>query len=290
MDAINKFIGLRKSVFSETQETQTTPEQAPQRVSSTGVSSALDAFENFQASPLDLGNLTTPMTTEGDGITAPGPKGETLEASSFFDVLTADPSQATPHDSVIPKGPVPVYAQDGPAKVEAIKTPESEAISQMISPFKIQFQMLAGNQEKFHMVMENIYAPNYSREQGESLRHKSLAGDFKWLPEVEFVPETSVAGRRGVYSEGPPATIYLNNRLLKNPDEATKSFIRGVGYHLDHLTEPGGVSVPLYREAAGNEGEKFRAALAGEPTTVDPYLEDRVELVIDGRSVSCEVL
>lgn len=93
MDAIHKFRGLRESVFSETQQSQATPEQAPQQVSGTGIGSAPDAFENFQPASFDFTPLTNPITTENSENTAPAPpQGETVEAFSIFDLLTTDVS------------------------------------------------------------------------------------------------------------------------------------------------------------------------------------------------------
>lgn len=176
-------------------------------------------------------------------------------------------------------------------------SPEEIAVAQMQNVFKKQFQEFASDPEKFHATMKFIYgleydSPNnerwplpasYSPEIAESLRQRVLAGDYSWLPKVEFIDDPK--GANGWFLETPPPTILLNERLLNNPAEATGCFIKAIGYHLDNLTNDPDYDVdkekekylgkeysrafwPVYPEelieAPGNEGEKFRATLAHE--------------------------
>lgn len=94
MNSINRFIGLRPSLFPDQQETQAKCEQTPTPVVSSGISGTPDAFETFQKGSLDLTPLTTPMASQNNESAAPNPtQGESVDASSFFDVLTADPGK-----------------------------------------------------------------------------------------------------------------------------------------------------------------------------------------------------
>lgn len=115
MDAINKFTGLRLPIFSTEGEKQ--EEQVPVPVTSSGIASTPDAFETIQASPLDLTPATTPMTTGNDGIATPGPQVETVEASSLFDLLTADATPAFPNSNL---GDTSLYeTREAPATIDA---------------------------------------------------------------------------------------------------------------------------------------------------------------------------
>ncbi|MCI0412920.1 hypothetical protein L0222_08990 [bacterium] len=277
MDVINKFLGIQQNIISEPQDTEVPPEQTPQQVSSGGIASAPDAFETFQAPAFDIPSLATPMSP----ITSL-PQSETFDPSSFFDLLAANPGGTIPKESVLPES---VVAQDGPPVQEVPKSyavgPE-EAAKEILNAFKDQFGNFAADENGFHSVMEAIYGTNYSREKAEDLRQKALAGDYSWLPKIEFVPGNQIKGANGMYvHRSYQETVYLNDRLLRDPIEAAKAFIRGVGFHLDGLTDDD-VTVarkiastvsnnPSYMtdEANGNEGELFRAALAGEPTDWD---------------------
>jgi hypothetical protein len=229
--------------------------------------------------------LTTPISNGFQGPTL----SETVDAASVFD----DPSVAV----------------EGAKKV--FDTPEQDAVYRMKSEFMSVFQPFAMNREKFHAIMNRIYGYNndpingtlatYSEEKGEALRLRALSGDYSWLPKVRFVPDEQIgAGKNGIYdSEGLPPTVYMSDRLLKDPVEAQKSFTRAVGFHLDKLTD--GDNSMIYGdpfsgyydtgEASGNEGELFRAAVADEPISGDRWstlAEERVLLVVEGHAVQGE--
>lgn len=333
MNSINKLGGFQKPVFSEIQDIS---QQETQTVPAPGFIGTSDSFETFQPKLLEL----KPATSEN---VSPILQEEVVDASSLFENLTTA-QESQPLDikiggSLIAQTPGsvaagsqvkidgPIFSEAPPAsagKVEAIKTPESERFTQMLNDFKTQFQSFAADPQKFHQVLSEIYKPAYSYEKAEAIRNRALSGDYKWIPQVKFVSSKSVADLNGVYTEGPPATMFVNERLLKDPAEAARVFTRGIGFHLDHLTNKSlgdfigesasGISydsetasigsqmsgidyeeVPSsttlsFNEARGNEGEKFRAALAGEPTTLDANSEHTMKLIINGRTVECEVL
>ncbi|HSE41974.1 MAG TPA: hypothetical protein VLH08_14515, partial [Acidobacteriota bacterium] len=191
---------------------------------------------------------------------------------------------------------------EGAGRSEAIVTRESEAISNMQSAFKLQFETFAADKDRFHSVMKQIYGTNYSTEQAEAFRQKALNHDYRWLPQIKFASSESVGATNGVFAQGPPAMIYMNEQLLNNPAEAAKAYTRAVGYHLDRLTNDpflalirqisnGSETTELTSEATGNEGELFRAALAGEPTTIENLTqENTIGLVVDGRAGLYEVI
>jgi hypothetical protein len=160
--------------------------------------------------------------------------------------------------------------------------------------FKNKFQAFATDQEKYHTIMDRIYGTSYSWEKAESIRQRALARDYTWLPDVQFVPDQSLEGRNGVFwmSDLRPPTIFMSDRLLKDPSEASKSFMRGVGFHLDISTDDDEKG-PM--DAYGNEGEIFRAAVSNEPTSLDAYKDEpfwveRANLIIDGQLVYAEVV
>lgn len=88
MDAIKRFTAIN-SIISGSQETETSPEQVPSQIPNAGIASTPDAFEMIQPIAFDLINLTTPITGESGNPNSPAPQ-ETIEASSFFDLVGAD--------------------------------------------------------------------------------------------------------------------------------------------------------------------------------------------------------
>lgn len=334
MNSIKKLVSFQQPVFSELQNISQPPSQT---TSATGSIGASDVFETFQPKSFDL---IAADSNENNSTILPG---EVVDASSLFENLETG-KESHPLDlkslrSLLTQTPDSVDSGlkvqiDGPifskapaasgGKVEAIKTPESERFTQMLNDFKSQFQTFAADPQRFHEILSEIYKPAYSYEKAEAIRNRALAGDYKWIPQVKFVSSKSVGDQNGVYAEGSPATMYVNERLLKDPAEAAKVFARGIGFHLDHLTNKSlgdfigesasGISydsettsigsqmsgidyeeIPSsttlsFNEARGNEGEKFRAALVGEPTTLDANSEHTMKLIINGRTVVCEVL
>ncbi len=163
---------------------------------------------------------------------------------------TTATTKAPPSVDIKADGFTPTAAKTPAAtvgKVEGVRSPESYAVSQMISNFKTHFQMFASDYEKFHDVMRSIYGENryadyglpapYSRENAEALRQRALAGDYRWLPKIEFFSLSRREKRDSGYSEGPPAVVYLSEDLLKDPEQAEDIFFRGIGCQLDRLTD-----------------------------------------------------
>jgi hypothetical protein len=291
MDAIRKSFNFPQSILPEAQQTPTSTEQTIPQISSAGIASIPDTLENYQTTSLDLTNSTT---TQNSDLATPDKEQVKVEASSIFDILTANPSDLV-QQAVIPDPPPPVYSQDGAKKVEAFKTPEGMAITQMVNTFKTEFLKLAEDKERFHMVMKSIYsfqqAPNsyatftdfkdaglpdpYSPEKAEALRQRALSGDFNWLPKVEFQSRRQLGQSNGYYAATTPkATIYISDQLLKgDPEVLADSFFRGVGFHLDNLTDDPQVyeqGIQMAQDAiedAKREGDE----LAKEPYITNPY-------------------
>ena len=301
MNSIKKLTSFQQPFFSELQNTS---ESESQTTLSAGFIGTSDRFETFQS------QASQPFDLKVDHFSITQTPGSVQLGSNLK-------SDREPIYSKIPAGRA--------GKPEVIKTPESQRFTQMLNDFKTQFQSLAADPQKFHAILSELYKPAYSYQKAEAIRKRAIAGDYKWIPQVKFVSSKSVGDKNGVYTEGPPATMYVNERLLKDPTEAARVFARGIGNHLDHLTNkslgefvseisssishdsggsigdqmsgiqrdgvsPNASSTSDFDEARGNEGEKFRAALAGEPTTLDANSENTIELIINGRTVTCEIL
>jgi hypothetical protein len=293
MNSITKLNNFQTIISTEQQETQTVSEQIPAQTTNTGVAGIRDGFETLQSPNIDLTPTLTPLTTPISNEVASTTPIESVDAASVFDVLSINSNNTPPSAADMKTDDASVF--NGPSLAVAgakvvFETPVQEAINRMKREFKNDFQTFAADQERFHTIMNRIYVTgSYSREKTEQLRQRALSGDYSWLPRVRFVPDQAIGGKNGIYdSEGLPPTVYMSDRLLKDPVEAQKSFNRAVGFHLDHLTyddEWGD------RETEGIEGELFRAALADEPTNVEGSsvrTKDDPVVVIEGRLVQGE--
>ncbi len=259
MDAIRKVFSFQPQVISEEQLQKTTAQNV-----NLGVGGTADQFQNPQNPGVILAESNSLPSKD---LQLPCPE-LTIEPSKIFENLaeyssTGAKAKIKTDHSIANNTPSSVAGKE-----EVIPTKESEAITRMQKEFKTQFEALAKDPEKFHAALRNIYGKwesdiwpgdssqvpaSYSTEKAEALRQKALAGDYSWLPQVKFVPEKSVLYKNGAFSDGPPATVYLNEQLLnKDPDEATRAYIRGVGRQLDNLTNNPNYNSNIVDEAAMN--------------------------------------
>jgi hypothetical protein len=297
VDAMNRLKGLAAETspgdLAEPVKTEQTLAPAPEA----GIAGAPDVFEAFVQTTFDA-------IPSSPNLTAENLVAENVAVVRDLPGAPNSPSQSKPPGADIKVGRL--FLTQSPIAAagveEVMKTPQAQAISRMKAVFEDQFRMLAADKDRFHAIMGRIYDTNYGYDEAEALRQRGLAGDFRWLPGVQFVPDASVSGRNGIYAEGPPPAIYMSDRLLNNPTEAAKSFIRGVGFHLDSLTDDPNISMldgfsdstgyyPGSDDARGNEGEIFRAALAGEPVPFSDAESERILwVVINGSLVPTLVL
>jgi hypothetical protein len=89
MDAINKSVGFKPTIVPDQQENQT--EQISETVSISGIASVPDTFETAALNPINFAPANTPVKLTTDGILNTL-QTETVEASSIFDLISADPS------------------------------------------------------------------------------------------------------------------------------------------------------------------------------------------------------
>ena len=106
------------------------------------------------------------------------------------------------------------------------------------------------------------------------------------LPTVQFVDAGTLGpNAMGAYSAEDGGTIFLDRRLLSDPEQLQAVFTEETGHHLDVML--GGP------DAAGDEGAIFAQTLLGEPPTPDQLIELRSEndaglVLVDGRRLLVE--
>lgn len=288
MNSIAKLNNFQTIISTEQQETQTVSEQIPAQITNTGVAAIPDGFETLQKPNIDLTPTLTPLTTPISNEVASTTPNESVDAASIFDVLSINSNNTPPSAADMKTDDASVFNGQSLAAAGAkvvFETPVQEAINRMKREFKNDFQTFAADPERFHTIMNKIY-DTYSPEKVEQLIQRSLSGDYSWLPRVRFVPDEAVGGRNGIYVRNvDPPTVYMSDRLLKDPVEAQKSFNRAVGFQLDYLTYDDRWPDT---KTAGNVGELFRAALADEPTPIDGnkwFIVDDPKVVIEGQPV-----
>lgn len=293
MNSIAKLNNFQTIISTEQQETQTVSEQIPAQITNIGVAGIPDGFETLQSPNIDLTPELNPLITPNLDEAGSATVSEKVDPAFVFDILSINSNNTPPSASDMRTDDASVF--NGPSLAvagakEVFETPEQEAINRMKREFKNDFQTFAADPERFHTIMSRIYG-GCSREKVEQYRQRSLSGDYSWLPRVRFVPDEVIGGRNGIYdSKGLPPTVYMSDRLLKDPVQAQKSFNRAVGFHLEDLSydDPWG-----HPEAEGNEGELFRAALADEPTSVSGNMQwamnqENPQFVIEGHVVEGE--
>lgn len=152
------------------------------------------------------------------------------------------------------------------------------------SEFTKRFAAAARDPEQFHALMRTIYGANYDVEKAEELRRKALAGDFSWLPRVEYASDAELRGANGAY-DAQNGVIYLNESKRGDPALLAKTFLEEAGHHLDTLIHTG--------DAKGDEGELLRRLLSGEKLTTEQIAAIRAEndrgvIVVDGKAIEVE--
>ena len=150
--------------------------------------------------------------------------------------------------------------------------------------FKQQFTDKASNPKEFHGFMKQVFGADYNMEKAESFRQKSLAGDFSWLPKIQYVSNAELGGAHGAY-DSKSGTVFLNESLKGNPSLAAQTFVEEAGHHLDaQLNES---------DTIGDEGEMFRRVLSGEKLSAAQVHAIRTEndkgtITVDGKEIEVE--
>jgi len=163
---------------------------------------------------------------------------------------------------------------------------ESSAGSdEVTNAFEQQFADLASDKQAFDALMQQVYGDGYDRGLAEQYRQQALAGDFSWLPDVQYVDAEVLGGANGAY-DAETGTVYINEELAaSDPEAAAQTFVEEAGHHLDEMLNG--------TDSAGDEGELFRRLLGGEDLSrseVDAIRaeDDTGTIVVDGREVEVE--
>ncbi|NNE09296.1 MAG: hypothetical protein HKN20_12105 [Gemmatimonadetes bacterium] len=154
----------------------------------------------------------------------------------------------------------------------------------MKNAFAAKFGKLAGKPAEFHAFTKKIFGAGYDQTKAESLRKKALAGDYSWLPKVEFQSRATLQGANGAYAKSKD-TIYIADDLKSNPALAGQTFIEEAGHAIDARINK--------KDTPGDEGEMFRRVLNGEKLSQAQINEIRNEndhhtITVNGEKVETE--
>lgn len=154
----------------------------------------------------------------------------------------------------------------------------------MKNAFAAKFGKLAGKPAEFHAFTKKIFGAGYDQTKAESLRKKALAGDYSWLPKVEFQSRETLQGANGAYAKSKD-TIYIADDLKSNPALAGQTFIEEAGHAIDARINK--------KDTPGDEGEMFRRVLNGEKLSQAQITEiknenDHHTITVNGEKVETE--
>ncbi len=161
---------------------------------------------------------------------------------------------------------------------------DSARTARIKSEFEKRFGALANDPAKFHEMLRTIYGENYDFAKAEALRERALAGDFSWLPPIEFASAVELHGANGAY-DAKDGVVYLNEDLMGDPKLLAATYLEEAGHHLDTLLGAG--------DAAGDEGELFRRLLSGEDLSAAQIAAIKSEndhgvITVDGKQIEVE--
>src|SRR5262252_5147082 len=162
---------------------------------------------------------------------------------------------------------------------------EAAATDQVKSAFKEEFAAKAANKNEFDAFMQQVFGPEYNRNQAEQYRQMALRGDFTFLPEVRFVDAEALRGGKGAYNEA-EGVVYINRDIAANdPHLAAQVFVEEAGAHLDAKLNT--------VDTKGDEGEMFRRVLSGEHLSAHEIAairndDDHGTITVDGKKVDVE--
>jgi hypothetical protein len=147
-----------------------------------------------------------------------------------------------------------------------------------------QFGTLSADRQQFHDTMRGVFGEGYDAGKAEQYRQQSLAGNFDWMPPVQWVDASVLQGGHGAY-DSQSGAVLLNRELQGNPSLAASTYVEEAGHHLDAQLNT--------VDSQGDEGELFRRVLGGEKLSGAQIAEMRAEndkgtIQLNGRSVEVE--
>ena len=179
-------------------------------------------------------------------------------------------------------------AGDGSARSVDPRAAEAEAA------FRERFADTASDHDDFHALMRQVYGEGYDYAAAESIRQRTLDGDFGWMPDIAVMTSAEMADVSGQQTGGTALgaydassdTIYLSAELLAgDPARAVDILTEEVGHAIDVRVNES--------DSLGDEGELFSRLVSGEEVTPEELAALRAEndhgvIYIDGRAVEVE--
>src|SRR5262245_4001028 len=104
---------------------------------------------------------------------------------------------------------LPESGQNGSASPRVVRSadrislagdPDAALKAQMQAAFKAEFGRKAANREEFHAFMKQVFGDKYDANLAEMYRGQALAGNYSWLPKIEFVDRNTLQGGNGAYN------------------------------------------------------------------------------------------
>lgn len=121
-------------------------------------------------------------------------------------------------------------AHQGLVAAASSSVPEQLLAASLDERFRATFGSAAQDPEAFHSLLDALTG-GHDAGRAEPLRQRAAAGDFSFLPRVEFVPSAMLGGASGSYSAS-EQTVYLNRERSGDPEELRAAFTEQVGRHL----------------------------------------------------------
>ena len=135
-------------------------------------------------------------------------------------------------------------------------TVDPESVEGQIQALFIeQFSAKAQDHAAFHAFMKQVFGEDYHFIKAEAYRRNALAGDFSWLPPIQFISDEELMGANGACC-AQSGVVYLNEALRGDLELAASTFVEEAGHHLDAMLNE--------TDSAGDEGELFRRLAANE--------------------------
>lgn len=161
---------------------------------------------------------------------------------------------------------------------------DAKVKSEIQSLFKEQFGKLANDKDAFHNMMKKVFGNGYDKAKAETYRQQAAAGDFSWLPKIEFVDSATLNGANGAYNSEEDV-VYINSDLKNNVALAAQTYVEEAGHGMDKRLNK--------TDTRGDEGEMFRRLLGGEKLSKAQIAEIRNEndkgvITVNGKQVEVE--
>jgi hypothetical protein len=160
----------------------------------------------------------------------------------------------------------------------------NQASAEIQTRFQQQFSAVAGDKQRFDVLMRQTYGAGYDATAAESFRQKALGGDYSWLPSIEFRNDSTLRGGNGAF-DASRNIVLLNERFLGDPDRAAAIYSEEVGHFLDTQINK--------QDTVGDEGEMFRRLMSGENLTAAQRTaiqsdNDHGVITVDGKLTEVE--